>query len=73
MAIDYICNLAYAEAVKAIEGAKTVFFKSGVWNKFQEIDAETAKKRILNSSYGADVWEDGGRLYVSCPSEGDMF
>ena len=70
-----IVDLGFDKAIKAIELQKTVMFRSGVWNEYNQVTTEYAIQRIKNSGYGADVSYDEktGKYYVSIPSSGDMW
>ena len=68
-----IVELGFDKAIKAIEAQKTVMYRSGVWNKYREVPVEEAIRGIKNSGYGADVYEEDGKYYVSVPSSSDMW
>lgn len=71
--MNKICELQIANAIKAIEGADTVMYRHGVWNKYELVSVERAIKGIQNSGYGADVYENCGVYYVSIPCDSDMW
>lgn len=73
MARKIICKLAFKEAIEIIKDENEVFYKHGVWNKYEKASTEYVIKRIENSGYGADVFEEDGELYVSIPSNSDMW
>ena len=68
-----IVTLGKEEAVNAIKDTAMVMYKHGVWNKYEPIATEKAIKSIVNSGYGADVYEDDKWLYVAIPCDSDMW
>ena len=64
-----------ANKMKELIGDRThVYFKSGVWNKYELKPVEYALNYVSNSaSYGGDLWKDGNDFYICCPSYCDMF
>ena len=62
-----------------------VYYKRGIWNKYELINVNEAIKRVNDSGYGADItieydkqWENGytdGKctVYLSCPCDSDMW
>lgn len=70
-----VVELGFDSAIKAIESQKTVMFRSGVWNNYNQVTVEYAIQRIKNCGYGADIFYDDktGKYYVSIPSSGDMW
>lgn len=70
-----VCTLQFQRAVDAIKHTKTVMYKHGVWNKYNERKTEDVIKSIQNSGYGADVRYDetNDLFYVSVPCDADMW
>lgn len=70
-----ICSLKFKEAIEAIKDTKTVMYKHGVWNEFEERKTEDAINSIQKSGYGADVWynEEKKMFFVSVPADCDMW
>lgn len=60
------------EKLKA-EGTETVQYKRGVWNPYYTVGIDDAKQRVLGSPYGADITDEDGTIYVSCPCSADMW
>ncbi len=62
-----------------------VYYKRGVWNKYELMNVNEAIQRVNNSGYGANIiieydeqWEQGyadGKceVYLSCPCDSDMW
>lgn len=73
MSRERIVTLSYDKAVEVIKYSSTVLYRRGVWNPWEEINIDEAIKRINNSGYGADVFKQDGKLYVSCPVDSDMW
>jgi hypothetical protein len=73
MAKQQICELGYNNAINAIKGTDKVYFRRGVWNEYELISTEKAINKIINSGYGADIYVEDGKYYVSCPSDSDMW
>lgn len=73
MAREMLCSLSFDAAIKAIEEADEVYYRHGVWNEWQLKKCEAVKKSIVNSGYGADVFKENGKLYVSVPCGADMW
>ncbi len=73
--LSRVCSLQFEKAIEAIKDTKTVMYTHGVWNPYYERKTEDVIKSIQRSGYGADVDRDDatGQLYVSIPSEGDMW
>lgn len=70
-----MCSLAYDSAIQTISNTEKVYYKRGVWNKYELIDTDVAISKIKQSGYGADVYynEENGMYYVSCPVSSDMW
>lgn len=68
-----LCSLQFAKAVELIKDRQQVYYKHGVWNLYERKNTADVISRIQNSGYGADVREKDGELYVSIPSDGDMW
>lgn len=77
MSIKKLCQLQRDEAIKYIEQYKKFFvrYRSGVWNKYEDIDYKKAIEGVKNSPFGADVFIDKTNkiLLVSCPCQSDMW
>lgn len=70
-----LCELGREDAIKIIKntGLNKVYYRSGVWNSYELVDMEYAIQGITNSGYGADIYEEDGKYYVSCPCDSDMW
>lgn len=68
-----IVKLGRKTAIDAIQGARQVYLKCGVWNPYEAASIEKATGKIARSGYGADVFKDGDDYYVSIPSDSDMW
>ena len=68
-------QLVYKEAIEMVKERESVYWKSGVWNEYKKrTDIDEVIKNINNAGYGVDVYvDDNGDLYISRPSDGDMF
>ena len=71
--MEKIVELSFNDAVEAIDNTATVMYKHGVWNKYERVTTEYAQQKIMNSGYGADVYEESGTYYVSIPCDSDMW
>lgn len=70
-----ILGLSSAKSIKEKIGDTThVYYKSGVWNKYELCTTERALSGVDSSSYGGDLWKDDkDNYYICCPSYCDMF
>lgn len=71
--MEQLCSLQFAKAVELIKDRQQVYYKHGVWNQYERKNTADVISKIQNSGYGADVREKDGELYVSIPSDGDMW
>lgn len=71
--MEQLCSLQFAKAVELIKDRQQVYYKYGVWNQYKRKNTADVISKIQNSGYGADVREKDGELYVSIPSDGDMW
>ena len=57
-----------------LNNVNKVYFKSGVWNKYELVDIDYGLEQVENSSYGGDLRQDeNNNFYICCPSYCDMF
>lgn len=69
-----IVSLGREKAVDAIKAFDAVEYQASCWSERHIVGVEYVIKRIMNSGYGADVWEkDDGTLLVCTPSASDMW
>ena len=74
MRTERIVTLGRQEAIDVIKDKPTVMYRHGVWNRYEKLPTEKAIASISRSGYGADIYRDeNGQLYVSIPSDGDMW
>ena len=69
-----LVTLKYKEAKDIVRRQDHVYWKSGVWNKYElRTDINQVLEDIDKASFGVDVFEKDGNIYVSRPSDGDMY
>lgn len=68
-----LCNLKFKEAIELIQDRPQVYYKHGVWNKYERRNTQAVISSIKSCGYGADVDEKDGELYVSIPADCDMW
>lgn len=68
-----LCTLRFKEAIELIKGRPQVYYRRGVWNPYQRRETSAVISSIINSGYGADVYQKDGELYVSVPADSDMW
>lgn len=68
-----LCTLRVKEAIELIKNRTQVYYQRGVWNPYQRRETSAVISSIMNSGYGADVYEKNGELYVSVPVDSDMW
>ena len=71
--MNRLCELKYDQAVSIVEKYEKVWYQRGVWNEYKLVSSATAIEGIMSSGYGADVYEDNGEIFVSCPVSSDMW
>lgn len=71
--MEKLVTLGFGRAVDAIKDCDFVMYRHGVWNAYTKTDAETVRHAICNSGYGADVFKKDGMVYVSIPTDSDMW
>lgn len=71
--MNTLCTLRIKEAVELIQNRTQVYYRHGVWNQYQRRDTAAVIPSIMGSSYGDDVYEKDGELYVSVPAAADMW
>lgn len=71
--MNTLCSLKFKEAIELIQNHSQVYYKHGVWNKYERWDTPAVISSIQKSGYGADVREKDGELYVSIPADCDMW
>lgn len=71
--MNKLCELRFKEAVALIQNSTQVYYRHGVWNPYRRRDTTAVISSIMESGYGADVYEKDGELYVSVPASADMW